>query len=840
MPKRLSALRANRRLSLLAVVWVCASFLFLAYTEWRVWNVASVTPVSPPTMGTMLFSGVGSLLVVQVIALLVFGLASRGWKLELPGLQKPALFEIILLVGITLVALGVRLAALQDIPYGLWFDTAEDGNQAIRMLQNPSYRPVFIAEATQLPALFVYFDAFSINFLGNEALAVRLPAALFGAATVPALWWFGRQLGGPVLGLAAAFALATSRWHIDFSRLALASIVSPLSLTLALAATLAALRAKTHTARITLAILAGLAVSLGLWSYPASLLVAPVLAGGIAWWVVRGRLRAWQPRLVRGAIVLAIAGVSCASSLGPLLQLSIENPDMVFQRTQAVAVTGDASQAVFESAIQHVLMFTVRGDRNGRHNTPGRPELGLFAPLFLAGVGAAIWRAGSGISLAVPAALLFLASGILTLPFEAPQSHRAILSVVPAALLIALPVALAWWRSRVLALPLIGALVVAGVVEPSDYFRAQQQDPSVYLENSLLETEAGRWLHTLGPNVPILSGERFRGHPTVRYLSGDHTSIATPGTAISEFLPLDGTQSVALLSAFDETALFDRARTLYAQAPVQTFGAPLGQGEPLVWAMWIPRDVQQQTLGFRAELPNGTAAPVPSLDAVNALAWSATMKIQTSGDYRVNGGGGGVAIDGETVLPAGQPAVTLFLARGAHAVRITRATNVSPGFTMELVQAAPSAQGAAPPPSTEAVQFYALEPPGGLLFTWQIEGRPLQALVDSAPHRGFEGTFNDGRPWTAQWRGRLRADQPGDYGFRLEAISTAVLFIDDQPVIRGDGEGHANLQAGMHAIRVEYVDRDPYARLFLNWRPPGGGDFGPIPDVLLTPALQLP
>jgi hypothetical protein len=130
-------------------------------------------------------------------------------------------------------------------------------------------------------------------------------------------------------------------------------------------------------------------------------------------------------------------------------------------------------------------------------------------------------------------------------------------------------------------------------------------------------------------------------------------------------------------------------------------------------------------------------------------------------------------------------------------------------------------------------------------LTWQIDGGPVQALVDSAPHRGFEGTFSNGRPWAGQWRGQLRVAVAGDYFFHVEAISTATLFIDERAVVPinqvgGSGEASATLASGWHAIRVDYVDRDPYARLILTWRPPGEPGFSAIPDAVLLPALGLP
>jgi hypothetical protein len=832
------------------VAWACGALLALAVTEWVVWTSAETVSISvtATTMGTGLLSGLAVTLVAQTLALLGFGFLTRRWKLPaVCGRLSSKSAELWLVLTVTAVGLVVRCAALQEVPFGLWFDTAENGNQAVRMLHDPGYRPVFIAEATQLPALFVYFDAIAVNWLGQDALAVRLPSALFGAATVPAVWWLGRVLGGPALGIVAAFALATSRWHIDFSRLAIASIVAPFALAVALAATIEALRATSPRRRIVFSALLGMAISLGVWSYPASALIVPAVAAGTAGWVVHGGRTLLSRRLKRSAAVLLVGAAACVISLAPLLGAAVKDPGLVLQRSQTVAVSGQSAvHDVFESAIQHVLMFTVRGDRNGRHNTPGRPEMGFFAPFFLAGIGAALLRRGSAISLAVPGAIFLLAGGIFTLPFEAPQSHRAILAVVPASLLVALPIALVWSRQRTTALVLGTLLVGAGAVESADYFRAQLDEPSVYLENSILETEAGRWLRGLEPNVAVLASERFRTHPTVRFLSGEHPTIARPGTAESEFLPLDARQSVAVLDSFDERAPFDRARALYSDAPLQTFSGPLGQGDPLVFAMFVSKQAQDQTLGFLAETPSGTVLRVPTIDASDARAWSATMRLLRSGEYLVDGGGSNVAIDGETVVSPERPSAQMFLARGAHALRVTRQGGAPPPqLRVALSSAAPSPPGDSASDTGDDPLFFALPAPGGLLFTWQIEGKPPQALVDSAPHRGFEGTFSEGHPWTAQWSGRLRVDRPGEYGFHVEAISTAIVFIDERPIL-GVSPGASTaeiltpLEPGWHALRVEYTDRDPYARLIMTWRPPGDEGFSTIPDAVLLPALHFP
>ena len=56
----------------------------------------------------------------------------------------------------------------------------------------------------------------------------------------------------------------------------------------------------------------------------------------------------------------------------------------------------------------------------------------------------------------------------------------------------------------------------------------------------------------------------------------------------------------------------------------------------------------------------------------------------------------------------------------------------------------------------------------------------------------------------------------------------------------GLGSASGAMKPGWHALRVEYTDRDPYARLIMTWRPPGDEGFSTIPDAVLLPALHFP
>ncbi|HEV8267802.1 MAG TPA: hypothetical protein VGR00_06200, partial [Thermoanaerobaculia bacterium] len=105
-------------------------------------------------------------------------------------------------LGIVLIAGAVlRFHRLTTEPYGVWFDEAQNTLVAKQILADPSYRPVFVAGFSQMPALPFYYDALFVALLGPKVLAVRLGATLVGLAALVATWLVGRQLFGPAAGI---------------------------------------------------------------------------------------------------------------------------------------------------------------------------------------------------------------------------------------------------------------------------------------------------------------------------------------------------------------------------------------------------------------------------------------------------------------------------------------------------------------------------------------------------------------------------------------------------------------------------------------------------------------
>jgi len=195
------------------------------------------------------------------------------------GSRVPNWVSWILLLG---VALGLRVWGLQDDPNGFWTDEAANGYSSYCLLETgrgPSGEllPLFsqsLGDANE--SLYRFLTVPSLALFGLTAFAVRLPAALAGMLTVWSLQrvtsaWFGR-----VAGWSAAWLLALSPWHLQFSRAAFRTILLPLLVCLGLQAFQQGIGDRPRRL-----LLGGFLFGLGLYSYSAGRVFVPLLVGSL-------------------------------------------------------------------------------------------------------------------------------------------------------------------------------------------------------------------------------------------------------------------------------------------------------------------------------------------------------------------------------------------------------------------------------------------------------------------------------------------------------------------------------------------------------------------------------
>ena len=186
----------------------------------------------------------------------------------------------LLLFGLLLAAL-LRLPSLATAPPGVHFDEAANGILASEIAWNGD-RPVFITSYTGKEVFFFYAAAITARLVGPGEFSLRLAAAFLGLLTVAVTYWLGRvMLGDRRVALLAALLLATSFWHLLFSRLGFRAISQPLMQALAVGFIWQALQSEQERQRWQKVLLAGIALGLVAYTYLAARLFPVALFVGL-------------------------------------------------------------------------------------------------------------------------------------------------------------------------------------------------------------------------------------------------------------------------------------------------------------------------------------------------------------------------------------------------------------------------------------------------------------------------------------------------------------------------------------------------------------------------------
>ena len=151
------------------------------------------------------------------------------------GLPAWTLWEVALVAAITATAVVLRVWHLRDVPFNIYPDEVMTGSVAERFyLSGSPHAPVFstLWSDIELPALWFALVAGVLKLGGISLGAVRLPAALFGAATVLPFYGLVRGVWGRAAAIAGASIMAFSAANVHYSRMALNNITTPFFWTL--------------------------------------------------------------------------------------------------------------------------------------------------------------------------------------------------------------------------------------------------------------------------------------------------------------------------------------------------------------------------------------------------------------------------------------------------------------------------------------------------------------------------------------------------------------------------------------------------------------------------------
>lgn len=748
---------------------------------------------------------------------------------------------LVLLIGLIGLAAFLRFYQFEAFPIGVWHDEAVNALEARRMLNIPDYEPLFVPNITGIHLMLYEIGLENIGV--TDISGLRLFSAIFGLASVIMAYAVGNQLRGPYFGLLMALMLAVMRWSLTFSRIAMTGVEVGFFTLLTL---YFVIRLARH-GELRDALLTGLSLGLGLWFYSAFRLIGIPLAvfGLIAWLTWQGRT--WRSLLVVGLTVAFTALVV----IFPLVSYADINSEMFFARTEEVSIIqriefdggiqiigqnleDDRSiEATLEdNLIAHLEMFHITGDRNGRHNLPREPMLDPITGILLGlGVGIALLR-----GLRRPEtwffALLFvvtLLSGVITLAFEAPQGLRTI-GVLPA---LAYGAALGAWgigaiiaqvvhgRIRIVALS-IGGLLLAGLVTQANYhtfFREQARDFRSWSTYTTSSTLVG----LMGAESEARVNRIFASPWLARTESMIFVWPEGDGIQrieIPDALPLRIPASDPATVFFDnrESNLLAFARELYPEAELRAV-------RPADYDVVFPPDAP--VLFFRLDLQPADIAFAQGLGADG----SGVLYVPLSGQYRfwMDDDEVQVTLNGVTYSESG---FEVELAKGNHALHVSPLSNLrwTPAGSVEIV------------PIPQHFLYHDPVKPNGLhtaLYpneNW--EGTPAETRID--PNIDLQiHILPLNRPYTIRWTGFLEIETPGNYGFEVQTIGDATVYLDGDVILMTDEVDipvgtSLNLDAGRYPIQVDMLDYRHGSGIELRWRTPDAPSLEVIPNEVFS------
>ena len=310
--------------------------------------------------------------------------------------KNPAFFmskstiTFLLLLTILGIAVFFRFYRLDRIPPGLYPDVAINGNDALDSLKTGQFK-LFYPENNGREGMIVWLDALSIYLFGAGVYALKFPAALAGVLTIIGLYLLGKELfgkKGECAALLASFFLATSFWHVNFSRIGFRAILVPFFLVFAFYFFTKGFKTKKNSWQI----LAGIFFGAGFYTYISYRLAVPLLFVALLGWFLyywRGKL---PINFLRTAAIILITIFVIALPIG--LYFLSHPGDFIGRAGQTSVFSAENPLLAFGKSLGlHLGMFNVYGDGNWRHNYPGSPE--LFWPvgiLFLVGLFLAVKR----------------------------------------------------------------------------------------------------------------------------------------------------------------------------------------------------------------------------------------------------------------------------------------------------------------------------------------------------------------------------------------------------------------------------------------------------------------
>ena len=763
--------------------------------------------------------------------------------------------EAVLFVALILLAVGLRLWRLQDLPFEIKDDELSTGIFGHLYLQKDS-PSIFslLWDGHDLPGLWFAAIGASFAAFGHTLAALRLPAALAGAMTVIPFYGLVRAVWGRAAALSGASVLAFSASNLEYSRVTVNNIVTALFWASCFFFLLRGLRRHRPLDWV----LAGLSGGLSEYGYYGTRILSLLLVVFFVYMLIVH----WQ-QTRRSLGLFGLLSLSYLVAFGPLLAEFSRDPSRYISHGKSVLLWNHIPQSWADFHIMWATLWPVVQLNLLAISTIADTGTYYYAPLLfpveasllIVGLGLMVWQWRH------PAAFLLLLAGVSTffaggtLVLYAPWLHHwtsafptiyAAIAVPIGALISAMvgqPTQLMRRLRRVGCATVVLGVAVQGFTNTDFYFNRY------YATRPMFGDAAGqaRWAAVLGPNYLIRTVGWDGPHP----IASDYTSYLVHGQDAQVInnpaieLPLPGKTGSGIGFIFVQgmKQYLPIVRALYPGGTMRTVASIGGAYSFTTYV--VAADQVQRRYGVRlrldglrsnyhwvgqvrqiGDLPSGVRVPVQAR-------WSTRLQIPHAGMYRFLLKGTPpthVSVDGQQGLPSTE----VELLPGWHQLDIEARMGRAQGPRLLL------ADGNGAATEVPSTRLWPSDPSDGMQGV--VVGTSTLRVLRVDPFIGFTVIDDPGAaepnapmligpflgPEHAQrvrWIGELQVPVTGIYGLELRTEGQALLSLDNRPIAVHCASDPVRevpkqilLSAGAHSLQLDFSGRH---LLEIYWTPPG-------------------
>jgi len=354
-----------------------------------------------------------------------------------PVLTKYNVLVAVVLLG--LLSIFIIFYRFTSIPKTLTFDEIEFAKLALSLEKQPyiPYSPLATGHAT----LYFYILLFFLKLFGITSFGLRFPAALFGVSIIIVFFYVLRKVVRKMdiphssflhifLPFVGTFLFATTRWYFNFARFGFEATFVLLLELISLFFLLFYLDHRQKKWLIPSGIFAGLAFN----SYqPGRLFFIIPLILIFLFILERKQHRLDFSFFTKNTVVSFLSFLIPFIVLITPLSLHLsQNKDVRLNQLMYPANTemsiGEKFQFFGRNVASTALMFSVKGDVNGRHNYPNKSALNpLMSLFFISGIILAFYKIRNKMNqLFLLYFFVALSPTLLTYPWENPNMLRTI------------------------------------------------------------------------------------------------------------------------------------------------------------------------------------------------------------------------------------------------------------------------------------------------------------------------------------------------------------------------------------------------------------------------------